>query len=189
MLNLPTDRLRPPVQTFHGAAHALILPPALASALRGLARAQQTTLSTIFLSAFVALLHRYCAQEDLCVGVIVAGRDEEASAGVFGYLTNQVVIRSQIDAAAPPRFEALVAAIRARVLAAMTHQAYLFPRLVQDLRVDRDPSRPPVVQAAFLYQRPQRLNETTAQLLRGQPVTARGRLAVLSLRTRPASSS
>ncbi|AKT40596.1 non-ribosomal peptide synthetase [Chondromyces crocatus] len=170
VLDLPTDRTRPPAQTFTGATHERVLDPALVEGLRAFSREQRTTLSTVLLSGFQLLLHRTSGQEDLCVGSIVAGREHEEFAGVFGYMVNQVAIRSCLDTAGAQGFASLVRQTRDRVLAAMERQDHPFPRLVQDLHVERDPSRPPVVQVSFVHQRVQSLGETATRLLAGAPV-------------------
>jgi len=62
-LELPTDRLRPSVQTFHGAAHTVEFPESLTEALRGLSHKEGATLFMTLLTAFQSLLHRYNGAE------------------------------------------------------------------------------------------------------------------------------
>jgi hypothetical protein len=64
-LELPTNRPRPPVQTFRGARQGLVLPELLTEALRGLSRREGVTLFITLLAAFQALLARYAGQEDV----------------------------------------------------------------------------------------------------------------------------
>ena len=74
-LGLPTDRPRPPVQTFEGGDTPLRLGPALAEGLRALSRQEGSTLFMTLMAAFQLLLHRYSGQADIAVGTPIAGRD------------------------------------------------------------------------------------------------------------------
>jgi hypothetical protein len=65
VLGLATDRPRPPVRTYRGAAHALRLSEELTGRLKALAVAEQATLFTLLLAAFQTLLYRYTGQEDM----------------------------------------------------------------------------------------------------------------------------
>ncbi len=170
VLDLPTDRARPPVQTFRGASLLHALSPTLVDGLRALARSQKTTLYTIFLAAFQVLLQRYTGQEDFCVGSAAASREREEFTDIFGYLVNAIVLRAQISASEPPDFLSLLQQTRERVLGALDRQEYPFPLLAKELLTDRDPSRPPVVQVMFSYQRVQTLSDAAKKLLGGEPV-------------------
>src|SRR5262249_4521743 len=57
VLQLPTDRPRPAVQTFDGARQAIVLPEALCGALNELCQREGATLFMGLLAAFQALLH------------------------------------------------------------------------------------------------------------------------------------
>src|SRR6185295_10472460 len=64
-LDLPTDRPRPPVQSFAGATQRLRLPAELSARLAALGRERQATPFMTLLAAFQALLYRYTGQADL----------------------------------------------------------------------------------------------------------------------------
>ncbi len=149
-LNLPTDRPRPPVQTYNGDAQALRLSADLTRRLRDLGRAHDATLYMTLLAAFQALLFRYTGQEDLLIGSLTAGRGPAALARVAGYFVNPVVVRA--DLAGNPPFTALLRQARATVLEAFEHQDYPFAFLVERLDTKRDSSRSPIFQAMFVWQ-------------------------------------
>jgi len=56
-LDFPSDRPRPPVQTFTGAVHLMHVPSAVVDALRSLSRREEATLFMTLLAAFQSLLH------------------------------------------------------------------------------------------------------------------------------------
>ena len=174
VLELPTDRPRPPLQTFRGATVQRALDPALVAGLRALGRAEGATLYTIFLAAFQVLLHRYSGQDDFCVGSAAALREREELAGIFGYMVNAIVLRAQISGDDPPRFTDLLRQARSRVLDALDRQDYPFPLLAKDLLAERDPSRPPVFQVMLSYQRAQVLGEAALRLMSGATVEVGG---------------
>ncbi len=150
-LNLPTDRPRPPAQTDRGAAYAFRLGHALTEQLKALGRREGTTLYTTLLAALQVLLHRYTGQNDITVGSPMAGRTRDAFAGAVGYYVNPVVLRA--DLSADPPFIAFLKQARRTVLAALDHQEYPFPLLVERLQLQRDPSYAPLFQVMFVFQK------------------------------------
>ncbi|MBV8859294.1 MAG: non-ribosomal peptide synthetase, partial [Acidobacteria bacterium] len=95
-LELPTDRPRPAVQTFDGAAHHFRLPKGLTDALVALGRREGATLFMTLLAAFDALLYRYTSQEDFSVGTPVAGRTRAETEALIGFFVNTLVLRSRL---------------------------------------------------------------------------------------------
>ncbi|HYG65107.1 MAG TPA: amino acid adenylation domain-containing protein, partial [Thermoanaerobaculia bacterium] len=154
-LDLPTDRPRPPIQTWRGAGQAAVLPPALADGVRVLASRHGATLFTALLAAFQAQLGRYTGQEDLAVGAPTAGRSAPELAGLVGYFVNPVVLRA--DLAGEPPFTDVLARARETVLTALARADLPFALLAERLRPVRDPARPPLFQAMLVLQagRPQ----------------------------------
>jgi amino acid adenylation domain-containing protein len=148
---LPTDRPRPPVQTYRGAARSLRLPAALVAALRGLGRAHQTTLFATLLAAFQVLLYRVTGQRELLIGSPVAGRSARGWGGVVGYFVNPLVLRVGLDGAGA--FAGHLARVRAVTLEALAHQHLPFPLLAELLQPRRDPSRSPLFQVMFTLQK------------------------------------
>jgi amino acid adenylation domain-containing protein len=144
-LDLPTDRPRPAVPAALGGAVAFRLDPAVTGRLRELARAHGTTLYTVLLAGFQALLHHYTGQTDLVLGSPSAGRSRGRLAGLVGYLVNLLAMRA--DLAGDPGAGELVERARAAALADFEHQDFPFPLLVERLRPGGEPEAPlfPVV--------------------------------------------
>jgi natural product biosynthesis luciferase-like monooxygenase protein len=151
VLNLPTDRPRPAVQGYGGAALRFQLGEPEVERLREVGRAQGATLYSVLLAAFQVLLYRYTGQEEIIVGSPAAGRVSAQFSGVVGYFVNPVVLRA--DLSGRPTFEEFLARVRTTVLAALEHQDYPFTLLVEKLQLARDPSRSPVFQAMFIWQK------------------------------------
>jgi len=147
ILDLPTTRPRPPVQTFRGSSESLRLNAATVRRLKALSREHDATLYVTLLAAFQALLHRYTGQEELLVGSVTAGRTRAEFASLIGYFVNPLVLRATVSGDAG--FESLVAQVRRRVLDAFAHQDFPFSTLVERLQAARDPSRSPLFQVMF----------------------------------------
>ncbi|HEY2295664.1 MAG TPA: amino acid adenylation domain-containing protein [Thermoanaerobaculia bacterium] len=150
VLDLPTDRVRPPVQTFHGASRSALLPPRLAADLRALGRRQGATLFMSLFAAFNLLLQRYSGQDDLLIGIPIAGRNRAQVEDQIGFFINSLVLRT--DLSGRPTFGELLARIRQVALDAYTHQDLPFEQLLQELRPERDLSRTPLFQVFFNFQ-------------------------------------
>jgi amino acid adenylation domain-containing protein/non-ribosomal peptide synthase protein (TIGR01720 family) len=149
-LELPLDRPRPPVQTFHGASHRFALPEDLAAGIRRLCRAQGVTLYMALLAAFKALLTRITGQTDLCLGSPIANRNRAELEGLIGFFVNTLVLRT--DLSNDPTFCELLARVRETALGAYAHQDLPFERLVEELAPVRDLSRTPLFQSVFSLQ-------------------------------------
>jgi amino acid adenylation domain-containing protein len=143
-LELPTDRLRPAVQTYRGAKRFLTLPKDLYQALKALGQRERSTLYMVLLAAFRTLLYRYTGQEDIAVGSPIAGRNRPEVEGLIGLFLNMLVLRT--DLSGNPTFRELLARVREVTLAAYAHQDVPFERLVAALQPPRDPSRSPLFQ-------------------------------------------
>jgi amino acid adenylation domain-containing protein len=150
VLDLPTDRVRPPVQTFHGASRSALLPPQLAADLRALGRSQGATLFMSLFAAFNLLLQRYSGQDDLLIGIPIAGRNRAQIEDQIGFFVNSLVLRT--DLSGQPAFGELLARVRHVALDAYTHQDLPFEQLLQELRPERDLSRTPLFQVFFNFQ-------------------------------------
>ncbi|HZI16342.1 MAG TPA: amino acid adenylation domain-containing protein, partial [Myxococcus sp.] len=149
-LSLPTDRPRPAVQTYRGAAHAFHLPPEAGQALASLCRQEGVTPFMALLAAWQVLLSLHAGQEDVCVGTPIAGRTEAGLEGMVGFFVNMLVLRARLDG--QPSFREVLRRVREGALGAYAHQDVPFERLVEALRPPVDRSRSPLFQVAFAFQ-------------------------------------
>ncbi|HKH46811.1 MAG TPA: amino acid adenylation domain-containing protein, partial [Thermoanaerobaculia bacterium] len=143
-LELPTDRARPPVQTFRGAQSTRVLLPNLTARLHAFGRAHGATLFMTLLAAIQALLHRHSGQDDVLVGAPVAGRRAVETEELIGCFLNTLVLRT--DLGGRPGFRELVARVREVTLGAWSHQDVPFEAVLASLPQQRDLSRTPLFQ-------------------------------------------
>ncbi len=147
MLNLPTDRPRPRVQTFKGARRSAHLSADLAERLRRLGRDQNATLFMVLFAGFQALLSRYTGQTDITAGTPVANRSRSEIEGLIGFFVNTLVLRTRLNS--DPSFVEILSRVREVCLGAYANQDLPFERLVEELRPERHLAANPLFQVAF----------------------------------------
>ncbi|QRN95171.1 non-ribosomal peptide synthase/polyketide synthase [Archangium violaceum] len=150
VLELPTDRPRPAVQTYRGAYLPLRLPRELSQRLVALAQQHQATPFMALLAAFQLLLHRYSGQEDISVGSPIAGRQRSELEGVVGFFVNTLVLRSRFHG--DPSFLELLGRVRETTQGAYAHQDIPFEKLVDQLQPVRSLGHSPLIQVMFTLQ-------------------------------------
>ncbi|MBN3895575.1 MAG: amino acid adenylation domain-containing protein [Nostoc sp. NOS(2021)] len=150
VLELPTDRPRPPVQTYRGARQSLNLPNNLTDALKSLSQQSGVTLFMTLLAAFNTLLYRHTGQEDIIVGSAIANRNQLEVKGLIGLFANNLVMRTNLSE--NPSFRELLGRVQEVVLSAYSHQDLPFEKLVGELQTERHLSHSPLIQVMFVLQ-------------------------------------
>jgi amino acid adenylation domain-containing protein len=149
-LELPTDRPRPPVQTFRGALRGMALSAEATKALQDLSRKEGVTLYMTLLTALDLLLYRYTGQPDVVVGTSIAGRTQTETEKLVGFFINALVLRTVVDD--DETLRATLQQVRETCLGAYAHQDMPFERLVHELAPEPDRSRAPLFQVIFTMQ-------------------------------------
>jgi amino acid adenylation domain-containing protein len=147
VLDLPTDRPRPAVQTFKGAREWLVLSENLTASIVALGQREGATLFMTLLAAFNVLLYRYAGQEDVIVGSPIANRPQTETESILGFFLNNLALRS--DLSGNPTFREMLARVRTKALEAYVHQDVPFEKLIDALKPERDLSRTPIFQVYF----------------------------------------
>jgi non-ribosomal peptide synthetase component F len=150
LLELPTDRPRPAVQSFRGASVAFGLEAELTHGLKALSQEAGVTLFMTLLGAFMVVLARYSRQEDIVVGSPVANRTHSQTEGLIGFFVNTLVLRA--DLSGDPPFEERLGRVRRVALGAYAHQEVPFERVVEALQPERSLSHTPLFQVLFALQ-------------------------------------
>jgi amino acid adenylation domain-containing protein/thioester reductase-like protein len=149
MIPLPSDFVRPPVQSHDGALMPVAIDGATTAALRRISHAQGATLFATLFTAFNILLYRYSGQDDMVVGTPVANRQPRETEPLIGLFVNPLPIRSRVLPQAG--FAANLARVEAGLLQVSEHQELPFERLVEELRPERDASAQPLFQVKFQF--------------------------------------
>ncbi|MEQ0559938.1 amino acid adenylation domain-containing protein [Amycolatopsis sp. NEAU-NG30] len=144
LLNLPTDRPRPPVAGWSGGHVRYTLPAGLTAAVRRVAGETGVTPFMVLLAGWQVLLGRLAGTADVAVGVPESGRhhpDVEATVGCF---VNTLVLRT--DLGGGPTVRDLLARVRETVLGAFAHAETPLEAIIERLRPDRTMAATPLFQ-------------------------------------------
>jgi amino acid adenylation domain-containing protein/FkbM family methyltransferase len=150
LLELPTDRARPAVQSFRGAHYSFSVPAELTGELQQLSRREGVTLFMTLLAAFQTLLWRYSGEQDIVVGADVANRNRQETEGLIGFFVNMLVLRTRV--AGEESFAELLRQVREVCLGGYAHQDVPFEKLVEELQPERSMSHTPLFQVVFVLQ-------------------------------------
>ena len=150
-LNIPTDRPRPPVQTFKGSTETIWFPEQLSGRVHQFCERNGITVFTFLLAAYYVLLHKYTSQDDIIVGSPTAGRSKREFERTIGYFVNPVPFRANLRG--NPTFDRFLEQVKQTVLEAFENMDYPLNLLVEKLQPERDVSRTPLFQTMFILQR------------------------------------
>ena len=152
VMELPTDRPRPPVQSYRGAMRPFVLTKRLTDAIKALSRQEGATLFIVLLAAFNTLLYRYTGQDDLLIAMSTAGRKLLETQGLMGYFLNTPVLRT--DLSGNPTFRELLVRVREVISSAFAHEDVPFEYLVKELRPERNLSHNALYQVMLILEPP-----------------------------------
>ncbi|MGV8002878.1 non-ribosomal peptide synthase/polyketide synthase [Photorhabdus temperata subsp. temperata] len=165
LLDLPTDRPRPPEQSFVGNTLAVNLDAELTQALKCLSEQQGVTLFMTLLSAWAAVLSRLSVQDDVVIGTPSAGRSRQEVEPLIGFFVNTLALR--MDLSGEPNVAELLARARQVALMAQEHQDLPFEQVVEIVQPPRRLAHTPLFQVMFDWQN----NESTEWRLPGLVVS------------------
>ncbi|HSF40848.1 MAG TPA: amino acid adenylation domain-containing protein, partial [Thermoanaerobaculia bacterium] len=150
LLELPTDRPRPAVQSYRGAAVSFTLPADAAAAVQTLARQAEATPFMVLLATFQTLLHRWSGTDDVVVGSPVANRNRVEIEDLIGFFVNTLVFRLRLRT--DDGFLTALERLRATTLASHEHQDLPLELLVDALAVERSLAHTPLFQVMLALQ-------------------------------------
>src|SRR5690349_3836584 len=150
LLELPTDRPRPPVQSYNGSHETLLLSETLTRSLNELSRRESATLFMTLLGAFSTLLYRYSGQRDVLVGTPIANRNRAETESLIGFFVNTLIMRTRFTEQLT--FRELIGQVRETALEAYAHQDLPFEKLVEELQPERTLSHSPLFEVMFHLQ-------------------------------------
>jgi amino acid adenylation domain-containing protein len=149
VLELPTDRPRPPVLTYRGSMYRFVWPTAVTRRVHAYAVQAGASMNMVIMASFYLMLHRYSDQDDLVVGTLLGNRNRAELEWLVGFLVNSAPVRARVRG--DMTFAELVAQVRTAVLNADAHQDLPFDKIVDEMITERDPSRSPLFQVMYFH--------------------------------------
>ncbi|WP_440057005.1 amino acid adenylation domain-containing protein (plasmid) [Pseudoalteromonas sp. T1lg65] len=150
-LVLPIDHPRPSHIDYRGRDVLFELDVKLSEQLRTLAQSQETTLYTVLLSGFYVALAALSGQGDIVIGTPSDNRHHAQTQSLIGFFVNSLALRAKVQG--DHSLKALITQVHDVVTQAKVHQELPFEKLVDLLEVERDPSRHPIYQVMFSFER------------------------------------
>lgn len=150
VIELPLDRPRPPIRTFHSKRQSIVLPEKFRTSLNEISRQRGVTSFMVLLAAFNVLLHRYTGQTDIVVGTDVANRNLPETECLIGFFVNQLVLRIAISGT--PTFDELLRQVQNSCLEAYAAQDVPFDAVVEALKPRRSLQHSLLFQVKLVFQ-------------------------------------
>ncbi|SEE15321.1 AMP-binding enzyme C-terminal domain-containing protein [Tenacibaculum sp. MAR_2010_89] len=149
-LILPTDYIRPSIQSKEGTAIQYQLDKDLTKALVDFSKKEDVTLFMTLLAGFKVLLSRYSGQEDICIGTTIANRTQSDVEDMIGFFANTLALRTDLKGALT--FTEILSRVKETTLEGYEHQQTPFEKVVDRVVDDRDMSMSPIFQVLFTLQ-------------------------------------
>ncbi|NHB63753.1 non-ribosomal peptide synthetase, partial [Photorhabdus sp. RW14-46] len=156
LLDLPTDRPRPPEQSFAGDFVPVRLDPELSAALKQLSQQHGVTLFMTLLSAWAVVLSRLSGQEDIIIGTPSAGRSRQEVEPLIGFFVNTLALRMSVSDELTGK--ELLEHVRQTVLMAQAHQDLPFEQVMEMVQPPRQLAHTPLFQVMFAWQNNEHTN-------------------------------
>jgi amino acid adenylation domain-containing protein len=150
LLELPTDRPRPPMATYQGRRWKGDLDAELIAKVSQLGRSHGATKFETLMAAWQTLMHRYSGQTDVVVGTPVSDRDDAGFQNVVGCFVNTVPLRTTFEG--DPTFAAVMNRVKQSVRSALSHRQLPFDQLTRVVQAPRRSDHAPVFQVMFSMQ-------------------------------------
>ncbi len=147
-LAFATDFPRPANYRYRGDAISFAYSPEQTSAIKAWCRENRVTPYQFFVTVFELCLHRLTGQPKVLVATPIAGRHRRQLRSIGNYVTSILMVN---EFGPDTCFDQALARTREHHQAAMRHSHYSLPEIVAQVVRDRDTSRPPLVQAAFSW--------------------------------------
>ncbi|MEV4224138.1 condensation domain-containing protein [Nonomuraea sp. NPDC049725] len=145
----PADRPRPDGPSFGGGAVPFTWAPALGQAVAELSREERVSAPAVLLAAFLCLLRRHSGEDRVAVGAPVNLRPAVRTGALVGPFRNHVVLCADLSGGIT--FRQAVRRVAKAVAHAYQRRIVPYDRLVQALRLERDPRRMPLCDVLFDY--------------------------------------
>lgn len=147
LLNLPTDRERPSIQSYNGAIESYQFSSRLRQKILSHCEHWRMTPYMFLLGAYGLTLSRLSQQEDICIGTTVSGRNHESLESLVGLFVNGLVMR--VKASGSNLVGDYLQLLKNTVLHAFEHQDIAAESVIESLDIPRSLSYAPIAQVGF----------------------------------------
>ncbi len=146
-LDLPLDHKRPATRSRNGARQTLRIEPDVYKQIKAVGASRGATLFHTLLAAFEVLMFRLSGQDDLVLGIPIAGQSELENGHLVAHCVATLPLRCRVDPQAT--FSQFLKHLRTTFLEGQAHPHVTFGSLLSKLTIERDISRPALVSVVF----------------------------------------
>ncbi|WP_379138132.1 amino acid adenylation domain-containing protein [Paenibacillus sp. sgz500958] len=147
LLDLPVDRPRHAVQLGHGGSFEFLIPDSVTATMNEIGQTLNATSFMVYLAAFQVFMHRYSGQDDLCIGVLNANRNQPGLEEVIGCFVNTLVHRAQHKHG--QSFREVLSVVVADCLDMLSNAEVPFDKIVDEVGEKRNVHHLPLIQVLF----------------------------------------
>jgi len=166
LITLPTDFPRPAKKTQRAAIEKFRVGQDHAARLRKFSLDNGVTLYVTLITAYFLMLYQYTKQTELVIGSPFSGRTDFDFRKTFGFFVNPVVLRVAINENLT--FLELLQEVNMNIASVFQNQNFPFSVLVEKKSAIYDPSRSPIYDIEFVYDRPIKIPKVAPFIL-GEP--------------------
>jgi polyketide synthase PksJ len=148
-LNFPYDFPRKDIASGLGEKELFRLSPEITSKLKKFAREKQATPFAALLSLIGVLFHKYCGENDICIGTHVANRNQSNLEKIVGMFVNTLPVRIKIDE--HKNVSNLLDYTKNILLESLEHMEYPFEKIVEVVNPERFANINPIFQVAVQW--------------------------------------
>ncbi len=152
VVDLPTDYKRPSIREELGGQVTIKFNRETTQMMQVVAKQANVTLFILLLSLFNLLVARLTGQDKVLVGIPVAGRRSPELEELIGVFVNMLAVQTEIESEVS--LKEFISRFKERMIQIYDNQEYPFEELIEELNVDRDPSRNPFIDIVFVMQSP-----------------------------------
>ena len=145
--DLPLDHKRPAIRSRNGALQTLRIEPDVYKQIKAVGARRGATLFQTLLAAFEVLMFRLSGQDDLVLGIPIAGQSELENGHLVAHCVATLPLRCRVDPNAT--FTQFLKRLRTTFLEGQAHPHVTFGSLLSKLTIERDISRPALVSVVF----------------------------------------
>lgn len=147
VFEIPPDFPRPVRRTYKANREDFVLPSEIAAEIKKVGARYGCSFVNTLLSVFEVLLFKYSGSADVVIGLPAAGQAAKEMYNLIGHCVNLLPLRSNPGTASS--FADYLVHRKAKMLDDYDHQQFTFGTFLQKIKIERDPSRIPLVPVAF----------------------------------------
>ncbi|MCP4176913.1 MAG: amino acid adenylation domain-containing protein, partial [bacterium] len=162
-LQLPTDFERPSIQSFKGDSCEIKISDELYNGLIKLSENLKISPFVCLLGCINILLSKLSNSDDIAVGFTQAGREKEEWQNIVGMFVNTLPLRNYLSN--DSTFETFISKVKDNFLKALENQEVRLEDIIENININRDPSRNPIFDVLINYQETEMVNTDGSQVL------------------------